>query len=286
MSQATLGPPFVVDGPLPVAPKYGLLAAAKILPPSADPHWMIGAEVHSYSPTMPYGWAPCLEGSTADTKYDGSDDTIPMPEFGPFAVYVAVDCSTFTGRPDEELRQRIAAVFEAKEGFAVEQQLVAGTWQPENPYMAKSGQAEVLSSAAVKPTEALALLETAIALKAEGGMIHATPGIATAWQDRYLIEDVGGVMRTQAMGTPVAIGGGYIGQRPAGKAPSTATGTKEWAWATGPIEIRRTGMEILAPTLKESLDRAHNEIVERPERYYLVIWDTKLTAAVNVDRAL
>lgn len=283
MGQVTLGPSFVIDGPLPVRPKYGLLDAATIMPPSGDPHWMIGGTVHGYSNALPYGWAPCGEGSVSDRKRDGSDSGVELPEFGPFSVYVAVDCSTFSIRPDE-LRERITRVFEAKEGFAVEEQLASGAWQPGNPFLAEANRATILSNAAVGPVEALALLEQAIAGTAEGGMIHATPATATAWQSKYLIEDVGGVMRT-ALGTPVAVGGGYIGVRPQGKAASTVSGTKEWAWATTPVVIRRSGVEPNPPNALQAVDIQTNEIVDRPERYYLVVWDTKLTAAVNIDRA-
>lgn len=280
-----IGPPFVVDGPLPVAPQYDLLAAAQIVPPAIDPHWMVGAKVWAYSDDPIELWAPCQEGSTADVKEDGTEN--PQPQFGAFTVYLPAICSTFDSRPDDEFRARLMAAFLAKEGAGVARQLASGAANPLNPHLG-DGNRDLLNGG--DPTgyiEALALLENAIGATEEGGMIHADPATATAWAAYNLIKPdgtgVGAVMRTVATNTPVAISGGYIGVRVNGAAAPGPTSS--WAFATGPVAIRRDVEGIVAGTLKESLDRYSNEVVERAERHYLVIWDTALQAAVLVNRA-
>lgn len=280
MSSVTLGPPFVIDGPLPLRPKYGLLDAAQVMPPSVDEHWLNGATIRAYSSDLPDVWAPCNEGSVADIKNDGGPTL--QPTFGPFTVYLPVTCNTFSSRPDDEFRARATAAFEAKEGWAVERELAQGIGQPLNPFLGDIN-ADVLSGVALTPMEALALLEDAIADTAEGGMIHADPGTVIAWASTYLVFESGQNMRT-AVGTPVAVGRGYRNARVQGHA---APGAKQaWAFASGPVQVRRTNIEIMAPTLAESLDRTTNGVTEYVERHYLVDWDTSLQAAVLVDRSI
>ena len=80
-------------------------------------------------------------------------------------------------------------------------------------------------------------------------------------------------------------GSGYIGAHPTGPGGLAGpTGTREWAFATGPVEVRvepapRTRVE-------ESLDRADNTVVVRAERYVLAEWDTALQVGVYVDWSL
>ena len=50
---STLGPGFVIDGPLPIRPRYGLLDVAQIPPPLLDRHWMMGGSVDAYPPGLP-----------------------------------------------------------------------------------------------------------------------------------------------------------------------------------------------------------------------------------------
>lgn len=279
-SQVTLGPPFVIDGPLPVRPRYGLLDVAQIQTPSIDPHWMNGTTMRGYSSDLPGVWAPCNEGSTADVKDDGGPTV--QPTFGPFTVYLPVTCNTFSSRPDDEFRARATAAFEAKEGWAVERELAQGIGQPLNPFLGDSNADVLASGAAVGAREALALLENALGATAEGGVIHADPATVIRWSGEYLVIKDGDILRT-ALGTPVAVGRGYIGATQQGEAAPGAD--QAWAWATGPVVVRRSQTEVIPGTLSEALDRLTNEVTERVERHYVVGWDTALQAAVLVDRS-
>lgn len=277
MSELAAGAAFVIDGPLPVRPRYGLLDAAYLPPPSGDPHWMNGGVLRAYSSDLPDVWAPCNEGSTVDVKAEGGPTL--QPQFGPYTVYLPVTCSAFSSRPDDEFRARAMVAFEAKEGWAVERELAQGIGQPLNPFLGDSNR-ELLASAG--PVEALARLENAIAETALQGLIHADPATVTAWAALYLVQRDGSILRT-TLGTPVAVGTGYVGAQVAGAPDPTETAS--YAFATGPVKVQRDVAEIVAATLRESLDRSTNEVTERVERNYVVSWDTALQAAILVDRA-
>lgn len=277
MTAVTLGPTFVVDGPLPRAPRFGLLDVAQIAPPGADPHWMNGVTVESYTSDLPSVWAPCQEGSTADIKADGGG--IDLPVFGPFTVYLPVTCNTVSSRPDERFRSRAMAAFTAKEGWGVEKEFAQGNSAPSNPHLA-DGNVTILNAAAVSALEALSKLENAIAATAEGGVIHATPALVTVWASTYNVLRNGNTVET-AIGTPVVVGTGYVGTKPVGG--TAPAGTKEWAFATGPVQIRRSEAYIPGDEL-QNINTATNEKTSRVERDYVVDWDTSLQVAAYADR--
>ncbi len=67
--------------------------------------------------------------------------------------------------------------------------------------------------------------------------------------------------------------------------------TEEWAYATGPVDIRRSEIFTTPDTLAQALDRSlgasnsrPNTITYRAERYFAVDWDSALQAAVRIDR--
>ena len=133
----TIGPPFVVDGPSPVAPRNGLLDVATILPTPTDAHWVGGVRLRGYSDAVPVGSAPCYTGSPAFVREQGG--ALPQPTFGPFTVYVPVTCSTFILADPAEFeawKQKAVAVFEAREGWLVETELVTAQLNPLNPHLA------------------------------------------------------------------------------------------------------------------------------------------------------
>ena len=125
------------------------------------------------------------------------------------------------------------------------------------------------SSAAVTPLRALELLETEIRRNGSG-IIHAAPATATAWAAETLITASRGVLRT-TLGTPVAVGAGYIGIRPDGEAALNPG--EEWAFASGPIEIYRDNEIMAIPgNYAEAIDRSLNDVLFYAERPYLINW--------------
>lgn len=278
MNQVTLGPPRVLDGPVPVPPRYSLLLNAQILD-DLDYHWMAGGAVDPY-PALDDGGShnPCASGTERE-KLEGG--TAPLPEFGAFTVYVAETCTARGIGNNEEFANRAVTALQGLEAALVEREFATGSAMPSNPYLADTD-VDILPVSPLGPLEALAQLENAVALTGKMGVIHTDPGTATAWAGQYLIEKEGAYMRAVATGTPIVVGYGYVGVAPDGESAPAAT--EGWAWATGPVQIRRSEIALLPGDLAAALDRGNNVVTYRAERHYLVDWDTELQAAVLVDR--
>lgn len=281
MTARTAGPPVWLDGPLPVARPYRLIDVATVVD-DADPHWRAGAQIWPYPPDLPDTWVLCPAGTLqAAGKQTGQATEIPL--FGSFQAYLPWTCSTFSVGNDYDLfTRRAVAAFAAVESFAVEQAFSQGLADDFTPFLADANLDVLNGGGAADPIEALALLEDAIGQTGRGGVIHATPGIVTGWESTgFTLDKVGGNLVTRACGTPVVVGTGYVGASPVGHtAPSQG---HEWAFATGPVQARRGDVEVVASTVKESLNRSDNVVTGRIERDYLVDWDLQLQAGVLVN---
>lgn len=273
-------PPINLAGPLPQPLPFGLFSAATIVPEASD-RWANGAVVRPYPPGPASTFDACSTGTFRDKEIPEQPDT---PLFEAFGVYLADQCSSRGVGTDAALDGRARAAFAAVEQWAVEHEFATGSRQPTNPYLA-DGDAQVLASgAAVGLLEALALLELAIGDTGQAGIIHADRGIVSGWSSLGALRIAGDKLLT-FNGTPIAAGGGYNDVQPEGEsAPTTDTG---WAFATGPVEVRRfPEIEIIPGSLAEALDRETNLVTYLAERSYLVDWDTQLQAAVLADRSL
>lgn len=279
MSQVTIGPPRVLDGPVPVPPRYSLLVNATIID-DLDYHWMSGGQVYPY-PDLGDGAAhnACAAGTEREKIEGGS---FALPEFGAFTVYVAETCTARGIGDDEDFKNRAVMGLNGLEAALVEREFALGDAMPANPYLADVTLPNYEALGTLAPLEALARLENAIAETGKMGVVHTDPATATAWAGQYLIEKEGSFMRAVATGTPIVVGYGYVGAKPDGSAVLAAD--QGYAWATGPVQIRRSGIEMLPGSLAEALDRQNNVVTYRAERHYLVDWDTELQAAVLVDR--
>lgn len=293
MSDIGFGPLARIDGPRPVPPRFGLLQAADA--PAAGvtivtdtdaggrERWGNGVEVFPYPPEPPVAWNACAPGTYRDAKDSGPDVT--NPQFDPITLYLAVKCKgNKIPFDDDAYRQRARDAFAAKESAGLAREFMRGDELTLNPNLGNSDALDILNGGAVtSPTNALALLEWAIAQTGSAGIIHMTPEMVVSLGALKWDTDTG-VLRTPA-GTVVVPDAGYAHQSgfaPAGGTP--AHGTQEWVFATGPVDIRRSEMFVTPDTAREALDRETNELVFRVERYYLVDWDVQLHAAVKADR--
>ena len=277
---STMGPPIYLDGPLPVAPPFGLLSAATIVP--SDDRFGVGGAVWPYPPGLPTTWAACSTG-TFRTKADGTGWDLPI--FEAFTAYLPITCSTITAH-SEGFADRARIAFAATESYAVAFELARGHAAPLNPFLCDAN-LTILAAAAVTPDVGLSYLERAIGATGRQGMIHMPPEVAASLNGSggYGLDirpASSGVLRTTANGTLVAVDGGYIGANPSLHAPAAAG--QSWAFATGPVQIRRNGdINVIADNIAQSMDRAQNTVTFRAERDYLVTWDTELQAAVLID---
>jgi hypothetical protein len=189
---------------------------------------------------------------------------------GRFSVYLSGFCTAQSVGPQPTFwTDRLRLAFQVYEGAAVERTLATGDGHTTlGPYLGDPNM-EVLGGGVVTPQRALQLLETEIALHGSG-IIHAAPATYTAWRAETLVESTRGVMYT-TLGTPVAVGAGYIGVVPDGEG-ALAT-DQEWAFASGPIQIYRDDtIEIVPDRYSEAIDRSNNDVLFLAERPYLFNW--------------
>jgi len=245
---------------------------------------MNGVALWGYPDGTPLDWDPCASG-TFRPKSD--DSNIPTPIFAAFTAYLPLTCSSFSIASDPPgFSAKAEAAMDAKISFGVERMLSQGGQGPDistNPYLADSNVQILAGGSAVSPTAGFAYLEEAIGATAIGGMIHATPGAASAyfgpWRDYAMnVEGVPFAAMTP-LGTPIAIGGGYAGATPSGGA--TPADGESWIYATGPVwAFVEKEVEL---DISQVLDRTDNNVTFRAERNALVLWDTALQAAVRVN---
>ena len=276
MSVTAVGPALSVDGPLPSPPEYGLLSVANVV--EGEGRWEGGINVLALPDGPPALWEPCSSG-TFRTKEDG-DDFISA-RFNPVVAYLSVTCSAL-GFKLADFERFAHTALRSKISFAAEEMLSQGQIDSSNPFLGDTNLTQV-GGGTVKPEVGLAFLENAIGATGSAGVIHATPGTAAALGFNFLKSEEdpaeGDVMET-AVGTPVAIGGGYIGADPVGKTGSTEASGIEWMFATGPVEVRYRVLDIEAMTF---VDMSNNDVTYRAEVELLVWWDTALQAGALVD---
>jgi hypothetical protein len=248
---------------------------------SSDLRFGVGGVVWPYPPGLPLAWDPCSTG-TFRTKTDGLDSGWDLPQFQPFTVYLPISCSSITAAAPG-FADRAALALAATESFGVARELARGAANPLNPFLDDANLTILNAGTAVNPDRGLGLLEDAIGATGRGGVILTSPAVGAALNGTggYGVDTKSGSLVTTANGTPVALDGGFIGSSPSLHA--ALNDGESWAFATGPIQIRRSPQIEIISTLKESTDRSDNTVTFRAERDYLVTWDTSLQAGVLID---
>lgn len=277
MSVTAVGPALDLDGPLPVVRRHSLLLTDGVLKEEAGDRWLNGVNVYGYPEGLPGLWEPCSTG-TYRTKDEGSE--ISIPRFDSVAIYFPLTCSSLGMGDFNAWASRAEAALDATLSYGVEKVLAQGVIGSTNPAFVDTNLVE-LTASPVAPKIGLRYLDNAIAeLTGRDGMIHAGPAIIDAWGEGNGLRD-NDHLATPA-GTRVVSGAGYVDLDPASAAQ--ASGTIDWAFATGPIEVRvREGVDI---SEEESLDRSDNTVVYRAEKYVLAEWDTALQVGVRIDWSL
>lgn len=271
----TMGPAFVIDGPVPAPPPHRLLDVAHVIEEST-PHWLNGGAVWPYPEAGAYSFDPCAGGSD---RVKAEAGVIPLPEFGAFTVYITETCTNRSVGDFEYWKNRAMVTLHAAESYAVEREFSQGIALPGNPYLADSN-AQIINGGIAVPSKAgLAFLSDAIGQSEVAGIVHATPATVSSWGEWQLRVENGRLFTMP--GAEIVSGGGYINAVPDGEDP--LDDGQGWAFATGFVEIRRTPGEFIPEETYEAVDRATNTITYRAESHFLVTWDTYLQAAVLVD---
>ena len=267
-----IGPAQALDGPLPVAPRYGLLSVPGVLR-EGDNSLLNGVNVWGYPNEAPSLWEPCLEGTY---RVKGSESTWDQPRFDPFVAYLPISCSTISTRP-EEIRDRAEAALGAAISFAVEEALAKGVDGSTNPFFGDTNLTQ-LGGGTVSAAAGRSYLENAIGATGKQGMIFATPGIISAWSLTSVETD--GALYT-VNGYPVVSAGGIIDTDPTGLTGSDPSVGLEWAFAVGPVFVYVWPGERLDRV--EYIEHETNTITYRAERYVIAGWDTSLQSGVLID---
>lgn len=298
------GPLFRLDGPLPLPRRFTLLDVAQSVDLGMEGHWLNGVWMQGYPQDPVQTNDPCAPGTE---KIKDPGGAISKPIFPSFTAYLAETCTAIVvgDDADEWFTARAGAAFKVAEDAAVERVLATGDGLPSwvtgpVPHLTDGNLDQLDGGAAVSAKHGLEDLEDAIGATSRGGLIHATPATVTAWESygSLLYIDRAGYLRTQAAGTLVVVGDGYLGAYPDG---GSAPGTRQaWAFATGMVRylsdpVRGLPPRLVAPTYAESLDRGSNTVTYRAERDYVVMFDSDtnngdpyppLQAGVLIDRSI
>lgn len=264
-----------------------------LVPQAGQERWLNGVEVYPYPPHVGDIWDACSPSTlTSGQKSFGDEDAgFVNPQFAAVTVYVAETCKSFRVWDQAAFKARAVAALTAVESSLLGRHFMTGEGSPLSAYLADGLGSFPHGDAATTASNGLAILENEIGKTGKLGLIHGSPGFATALRERFAVDNRTGVIRT-INGNPVIPDAGYSrGSQPHGHAG--ATGTQEWIYATGPVDIRRSEIFVMPETLEDALDAGgaggattgrSNTITYRAERYYLVTWDAILQAAVLVDR--
>jgi hypothetical protein len=263
-----------LQAPIPSPRQYDLLAAATLVDPTSN-RWLGGGWSGGDVPGPAYTHDPCSSGTD---RVKASAGDIAQQMEATFNVYLTGFCTAQSVGPNPTFfTDRLKLAFQVYEAAAVERVLATGDGHSTlGPYLGDLNMEDLTpGGGAASALRALELLETEIARNGTG-IIHAAPATATAWVAQNLIMPVRNVMQTK-LGTPVAVGAGYIGVYPDGQAAPAAD--QEWAFASGPIEIYRGEIETVPDTYAQAFDRALNDVLFIAERPYLFNWIARQDAA-------
>lgn len=256
--------------PPPVEPyRWGLLSAAT-MPAAATARWE-ATGVHYLADGCEPGGGVWLDPCSIDpppvdpTKtLDGGLNTISGQ---PFIVYDSITCGPGLTEPDA--RGHANARLVRHEQTLVEQQFATR---------------ELFTDDTVKPNGdtalpfdlAVGLLEQELAVRYGGvGVIHIPRRFGTYALGRASIgEETGGELRTN-LGNQLVFGSGYVTGGPDGY---TATATQTWLFATGPVQVWRSEIQI-----RTDFSTTRNIRMALAERAYVVTADCpRLAVLANV----
>lgn len=284
MAAPLYGVPVSIDGPPPSPPALTLIGTARTVP-TTDDRWINGAATWRYGSDLPDVYDPCQASSSAGHAKDAGT---PVTEnlFGAYAVLEGITCTTRggIGVDSAEWMRRVELLLEARQHWAIENEFWSGALMPTNPHLAQTtGTTTLNGGTATSVKNAIALLEQHIADKGGDGVMHMRPAVFSqaSHESGTAIIVERGVAHTQ-LGTPIVPGVGYSGSAPDGTPAAT---TVEWAYCTGPIEVRKSEIQILPANVAQATDRAQNTTTFRAERYVLITWAQRIHAAVKIDRS-
>lgn len=239
------------------APTTGLLVSAIRPRGESEQSWVNGFAWRTERCPTWQGYEPCDTLATAPAA-DGNG----IEYHRPVAYRVRDECTTLSGEFDTSRVERMA---DAVASHVIAEELWEGTITQANPYDTRDETGRTNNYLA-RPTativgvgpypihEAVGLLEEAARRDAGGQQVVIHMPLRLVEADGIDIVRNGNLMYTRA-GSLVIADSGYTGTGPAGEA---ASDTSAWLYATGPVTVRTTNVDIgtePASTLDRSINR-------------------------------
>jgi len=273
-----LGPNAIIEPPKSVPARGGF--DPFVVTGNGD-RWELGFEF------LPESTA--VTGDDLSDPCSGADRTDPPAltsvEYQPWEVSTSFTCEA-PGFTPSELESRVLKQLDR----VVNRNLGAELWRGDrsqaeswpNNWLANSGTyTDLTPGSGSRPlVYALADLQQGLLdASNEAGVIHATARLASLWfsadliwlEDGKLVDLYGNTIITQP---------GYDGSDDNGAV--VATHETEWAYATGPIEVRHGPVEIVTEPVSV-VDRETNTVRIHASRFVAAYWDNVVHLAINVD---
>lgn len=273
----------------------GILSVARVMKHTAreyDERWVrfLSQETNSlpsYLRLLTVNDETVTNGTLSDNQGDQT-----YVEYVPFYIDAEVFDSTFS-LPGEDRFAAVVAQLEAATQKAVEREfwegLAAQAPSPDAPnmYLRKASTVTVPVAGALKPENALMILEQAISESptGENGVIHMTRDVASILGSRLVYkkgdDEVSGRAMTR-LGTDVVIGSGYTGNGPIGDTNAAASSTNKWMYATGHVDVHLGKVEVVNENLAQGADVTINNMRIKAFRPAAVYADPSMHFAMRV----
>ena len=230
-----------------------------------------------------------------DTGNAGKSGTSSLPQFkeyDPFFIQVT-DTRSYFGINGEDRFAIARKQLEAATQKAVELELWEGLASigetNGNDFLRESGAATVVNTGALAPATALMLLEQAISSSPAGtnGVIHMTRDVASILGSRLIYSPADGGKTGKAMtrlGTEVVIGSGYTGAGRLSDANTTASASNKWMFATGPVDVHLSKIEIVNENLGQgaTVSTNTNDLTVKAVRAAAVYFDPSIFYTIRL----
>jgi hypothetical protein len=233
-----------------------------------------------------------------ETVSGGTVGTSTLPQFkeyDPFFIQVT-DTRSYFGINGEDRFAIAKKQLEAATQKAVELELWEGVTAlaevangNANEFLRKSGAATVVNTGALAPATALMLLEQAISSSPAGanGVIHMTRDVASILGSRLIYSPADGGKTGKAMtrlGTEVVIGSGYTGAGRISDANTSASASNKWMFATGPVDVHLSKIEIVNENLGQgaTVSTNTNDLTVKAVRAAAVYFDPSIFYTIRL----
>jgi hypothetical protein len=271
----------------------GVLSVARVMTHTDakyDDRWVRGFSYEFYS--QPEVELFTVNDSVVTNGVVGTSTLPRFKEYDPFFIQ-GTDTRSYFGINGEDRFEIAKKQLEAATQKAVELELwegVASTAETNgNDFLRKTGAATVVDTGALAPSTALMLLEQAVSSSPAGtnGVIHMTRDVASILGSRLMYLPVDGGKSGKAMtrlGTEVIIGSGYTGAGRLADSNTAASASNKWMYATGPIDVHLSKIEIVNENLGQgaTVSTNTNDLTVRAVRSAAVYFDPSIFYTIRL----